>query len=134
MALLLIAAVLLVVPPAQAQKKAVKLNQEWSGSVEDEGLLKGAPECITTAAGFEKLWKRWKLPGKAPGVDFDRELVVITTTSGSKLSLIPQLDEKGNLETLGMATSDFRPGFRFVIGVVSKENVKTVNGKKLPKD
>jgi hypothetical protein len=132
-ALALIALALFATSPALAQKKAVKVNQEWSGSVEDDGLLKGAPTCITTAAGFESLWKKWKLPGKAPGVDFDKELVLIVTSSGSKLSLSAVLDG-GNLEPLGIGTRDFRPGFRYVIGSVSKEGVKTVSRKALPKE
>jgi hypothetical protein len=33
-----------------------------------------------------------------------------------------------------MATRDLRPGFRYVIATVSRAGVKTVNGKKLPKE
>jgi hypothetical protein len=33
-----------------------------------------------------------------------------------------------------MATRDLRPGFRYVIATVSREGVKTVNGKQLPKE
>jgi hypothetical protein len=133
-ALILIVAVLSIASEAQAQKKTLKLTQEWSGSVADDALLKGTPECIATEAAFDKLWKKWKLPGKTPGVDFAKEIVVIATTSGSKLSLTPRLADNGDLELLGIATSDFGPGFRFVIGVVSRDGVKTVNGKKLPKE
>ena len=32
---------------------------------------------------------------------------------------------------LGAATSDLAPGFRYVIATVSREGVKTVNGKEL---
>jgi hypothetical protein len=30
-----------------------------------------------------------------------------------------------------MATRDLRPGFRYVIAIVSRKGVKTVNGKRL---
>jgi hypothetical protein len=119
--------------PALAQKQAVKINQQWSGSVADDALRKGTPEFITTAAGLEKLWKQWKLPGKVPSVDFDKELLLIVTTSGSKISLSAVLDN-GNLEPRGLATRDFGPGFRYVIGSVGKEGVKTVGRKALPKE
>jgi hypothetical protein len=59
---------------------------------------------------------------------------VRTRTLGSKLRLSATLDDKGNLEVLGMATSDLRPGFRYVIATVSREGIKTVNGKMLPKE
>jgi ribosomal protein S12 len=44
------------------------------------------------------------------------------------------LDEKGNLIVLGFGTRDLRPGFRYVLGTVRKDAVKTVNGKALPKE
>ena len=119
---------------ARAEKKAVKLEREWNGSVEKEELAKDAPAYIVDAKALGKLWKAWNIEGKAPKVDFKRELLIFTTTSGSKLRLSASLDDKGNLEVLGMATMDLRPGFRYVIATVSREGVKTVNGKKLPKD
>jgi hypothetical protein len=119
---------------ARAQKKAVKLEKEWKGSVEDEALVKDAPAVIVDAKAFEKLWKAWNIEGKVPAVDFKKELVIITTTSGSKLRLSANCDDKGNLEVLGMATRDLRPGFRYAIATVNREGVKTVNAKPLPKE
>ena len=132
--LVAMAAVVLFSSDALAQRKAVKPNKEWTGSVEDEKLAKGAPECITSAKGLQKLWKAWKLPDKAPEVNFTKEIVILTTTEGSKLKLFAALDEKGNLRVGGLGTRDLRPGFRYVIATVSKEGVKTVNGKELPKE
>jgi hypothetical protein len=118
---------------ARAEKKAVKLEREWKGSVENEELAKDTPAVIVNAKPLEKLWKAWRIEGNAPKIDFQRELLILTTTSGSKLRLSASLDDKGNLEVLGMATRDLRPGFRYVIATVSREGVKTANGKKLPK-
>ena len=132
--LVAVAAVVLFTSDALAQKNAVKPIKEWTGSVEDEKLAKGAPESITSAKGLEKLWKAWKLPDKAPEVNFTKEIVVLATTEGSKLKLFATLDEKGNLKVGGLGTNDLRPGFRYVIATVSKEGVKTVNGKELPKE
>jgi hypothetical protein len=42
------------------------------------------------------------------------------------------LDAKANLDILGLDTRGIRPGFRYVLGVVSREGVKTVNKKALP--
>ena len=67
-------------------------------------------------------------------MDFTKELVIIGTTRGSNISLSPRLDDKGNLEVLAVATADLGPGFRYVIATVSREGVKTVNKKDLPKD
>jgi hypothetical protein len=116
---------------ARAEKKAMKLEREWHGSVENEKLAKDAPAYIVDAKALEKLWKEWNIQGKAPKVDFKTELLIVTTTSGSKLRLSARLDDKGNLEVLGMTTRDLRPGFRYMIASVSREGVKAVNGKKL---
>ena len=131
--LVAVAAVVLFTSDTLAQKNAVKPAKEWTGSVEDEKLAKGAPECITSAKGLENLWKAWKLADKVPEVDFTKEIVILATTQGSKLKMAATLDEKGNLKVGGLGTNDLRPGFRYVIATVSKEGVKTVNGKELPK-
>jgi hypothetical protein len=121
-------------PSVRAEKKEVKLVKQWSGSVEDEKLAKDAPEVITDAKAFEKMWKAWKVGDKVPEVDFTKEIVILSTTSGSKILVSPSLDDKGNLSVLGAATADFGPGFRYVIATVSREGVKKVNGKELPRE
>jgi hypothetical protein len=126
--------VALLAPAVHAQKTPVKLTKEWTGAVQDETLMKDAPQCITTKAGLEKLWKAWKIGDKMPEVDFAKEIVVVAVTSGSRLRLSATLDDKGNLQVLGLGTRDLVPGFRYVIATVSKEGVKTVNGKDLPKE
>jgi hypothetical protein len=129
-----LAVVALLAPSVQAEKKEVKLIKQWSGTVEDEKLAKDAPEVIADAKALEKIWKAWKVGDKVPEVDFTKEIVILSTTSGSKISLSTSLDDKGNLTVLGAATADFGPGFRYVIATVSREGVKKVNGKDLPKE
>ena len=126
-----VAVVVWLAPQVRAEKKTVKLVKEWKGSVPDADLSKDAPEYVGDAASLEKLWKKWGLEGKVPEVDFKKELVLISTTVGSRLSLSARLDDKGNLEAIGLATRDIQPGFRYVIATVSREGVKTVNGKEL---
>ena len=122
-----------VAPPAAAQKKKVEITKKWSGSVEDEKAIK--PECITSAKGLEAVWKAWKIEGDVPKVDFTKDIVVAVYSVGSKLNMAgASLDDNGDLTVLGLGTRDIRPGFRYVLGVVSREGVKTVNKKDLPKE
>jgi hypothetical protein len=122
-----------VVPQASVQKKKVEVTKMWKGSVEDEKLIK--PECIISAKGLEAAWKAWKAKGDVPKVDFTKDIVVAVYSAGSSLNIAgADLDDKGNLTVVGLGTSDFRPGFRYVLGVVSREGVKTVNKKDLPKE
>jgi hypothetical protein len=119
---------------AVAEKQPVRRSKEWSGSVQDEKLAKDAPTCVTSARALEQLWKDWKRTDKMPEIDFTKELVVVSTTTGSRLRLALTLDDKGDLQVRGIATLDFRPGFRYVLATVRNEGVKTVNGKGLPKE
>jgi hypothetical protein len=123
----------IVVPEAAAQKKKVEIGMKWSGSVEDEKAIK--PECITSAKGLEAVWKAWKIEGNVPKVDFTKDIVVAVYSPGSKLELGgANLDDNGNLTVMGKGTRDIAPGFRYVLGVVSREGVKTINKKDLPKE
>jgi hypothetical protein len=112
----------------------VKPSKQYMGSVDDEALLKLAPEngFIGDAKTFAKLWKAWKVGPKIPDVGFKKELVVLATTSGSRINLMVRLTEEGDLKVIGLATADFGPGFRYQIFVVPRAGVKTVNGKELP--
>jgi hypothetical protein len=122
-----------VAPHAAAQKKKVEITKKWSGSVEDEKAIK--PDSITSAKGLEAVWKAWKIEGDVPKVDFTKDLVVAVYSVGSKLNMAgANLDDKGDLTVLGFGTRDIRPGFRYVLGVVSREGVMTVNKKELPKE
>jgi hypothetical protein len=120
---------------AAAAPTPLKATNTWMGSIDDEKLAKEMPEngVITNAKDFEKLVKAWKVADKVPEVNFDKEIILVAKTVGSKLRLNASLDEKGDLKALGLATQDLRPGFRYVIISVPKEGVKTVNGKELPK-
>jgi len=119
----------------EPKKEPAKLTVDIFASHEDEKLVKEMPEngVIVSAKGWEKLAKAWGIKEPAK-VDFDKEILVVATTVGSKLNLSTKLDDKGDLKVLGLATRDLRPGFRYAIKSVSKEGVKTVNGKALPKE
>jgi hypothetical protein len=128
-------AVALILTPAlvAADAKELKPVEKWSGSVDDEKLLKDAPDngVINDAKTFEKVWTSWKIGEKMPKLDFDKVIVVFSTTSGSRISAKPMLDDKGDLKFLGIATRDLKPGFRYDMQVVEKAGVKTVNGKEI---
>ncbi len=114
-----------------AEDKKLEPVETWKGSVNDKELRGKPPVVIASPQAFEALWKAWKL-GEVPKVDFEKNLVVLQTTDGSRLNLILNLTEAGDLKVLGLATRDFGPGFRYVIAAVAREGVKTVNGEALP--
>jgi len=131
----LAAVMLLAAGVTVAAPTPLKATNTWMGSIDDEKLAQEMPEngVITKAKDFERLVKAWKVADKVPEVNFDKEIVLVAKTKGSKLTLKASLDEQGDVKALGLATRDLRPGFRYVIISVPKEGVKTVNGKDLPK-
>jgi hypothetical protein len=113
----------------------VLVTMTWSGSVDDEKLMKDAPNCIVSDKGLDRIWEAWKIKEKKPQIDFKKFIVVVVLSSGSNLSLDSgMLDKKGNLELRAIATLDIAPGFRYVFGTVNNAGIKTVGGKKLPKE
>ena len=120
--------------PARAEKRAVKPTREWSGSVADHSLAADAPDYVANGEDLASLWNQWGIADELPTIDFSQELVVLATTRGSRLRLLTTLDDAtGDLGVGGIATRDLRPGFRYVIATISREGVKTVNGKELPR-
>jgi hypothetical protein len=119
----------------EPKKEPAKRTVDIFASHDDEKLAKESPEngVIVSQKGWEKLAKAWGIKEPAK-VDFDKEILVVGTTVGSRLNLNLKLDDKGDLKVLGVATADLRPGFRYAIKSVSKAGVKTVNGKELPKE
>jgi len=119
-----------LVSTANAQdRKPLETLKEWRGDNPNEGLAKDSPKFITNAKDLEKLWKAWDIKEKLPEIDFAKEILLVETTRGSRLNLKATLDEKGDLQPLGLATRDLRDGFRYVMITVNKAGVKTIAGK-----
>jgi hypothetical protein len=113
---------------AAEEQPPLEPTRQWQGSVADEKLGNNPPEVITDEDDFEDLWKKWKLEGKTPEVDFKKNLVVVATTRGSRISLKLK-NEAGNLRILALSTRDLRPGFRYILASVPRAGIKTVEGK-----
>jgi hypothetical protein len=119
-----------LVSTANAQdRKPLETLKEWRGDNPNEGLAKDSPKFITNAKDLEKLWKAWDIKEKVAEIDFAKEILLVETTRGSRLNLKATLDEKGDLQPLGLATRDLRPGFRYVMITVNKAGIKTIAGK-----
>lgn len=123
----------LCLPGGAADTKKDDGAAEFRGAIADETLMKALPEngVIASEKAMEKLAKAWGV--KAPKVDFDKEIVVVGVTSGSRINGRPQL-KAGDLRIAFLSTRDLVPGFRYLMIVHPRDGVKTVNGKDLPKE
>jgi hypothetical protein len=123
----------LLVASAQADTK-VKLAQEWRGSVADRNKEKETPKAgfILDQKSFDELWRSWNVGKAVPTIDFNKNIVLVVIGHGSKVSVVPSLDDKGNLKWIIVGTRGDNPGFRYHMAVVNKEGVKAINGVALP--
>lgn len=128
-----VAALSLFAIPTVAEDKKPTVN--LTGSLDDRNLTKEAPAngVVASQKAWEKLVKAWDIKNP-PKVDFDKEILLVGTTVGSGLNISPKIDDKGDLKITSISTADLRPGFRYLIKSVSREGVKTINGKELPKE
>jgi hypothetical protein len=147
----------LIPQAALADDKIVKVEQDWTASSnakEDNGLWKEEPNygagavfgrgvtreawwlAISGPKAWAKLWAKCNGDKEVPKVDFEKEIVLaVVARGGAVLGVRPlQLDESSNLAftfNIGGAAGD---GFRATFLKVSREGIKTVNGKTLPKE
>jgi hypothetical protein len=120
---------------AQNKEDEKKPTVDLFASLDDRDLQKSMPESgvIATANAWEKLAKAWGIKDPAK-VDFEKEILVVATTVGSRMNISTKLDEKGDLQIIAISTRDLRPGFRYAIKSISRDGVKTVKGLPLPKE
>lgn len=117
-----------------AEGKKVEPTQTWQGSVEVDTDLKKPSAVLQNEDDWKELWKSWKLEGETPEIDFEKQLVLVETTVGSRLNVTLLRSEAGDLKVLALATRDLRPGFRYVLAAVDREGIQTINGKPLDKE
>ena len=114
----------------------VKITARWDGKVKDPSLQKVAPMngVIADSGSWRKLWETWKTDKEVPSVDFGTEIIVVGVVSGPNGVLLrPVLDEGGDLRFVVGGTRMAGPGFGYALVKVSRDGVKTVNGKPLGK-
>ncbi len=103
-----------------------------NGKIPDESLEKLAPKSgvIADDATFEKLWKAWRPGEVVPEVDFEKDLVIVGIVDGPNLVMLnPQLEEDGNVKYVVAGTRMAGPGFGYRMVKMSRDGVKTINGK-----
>jgi hypothetical protein len=118
---------------AQGEAPMVQIMplSSFKGSVADETKMTVVASPIIDTATLHTLWTSWGIADAEPVVDFTKQLVVFSTTRGNFLYSNLGLDG-GNLRVGGTATLDVLPGFRYVIDVIDRGTILSVNGTALP--
>lgn len=119
---------------ADEKKDPKKATVDLSGSIDDATLQKEMPAngLVVSEKGWEKLAKAWGIKD-APKVDFTKEILIVGTWKGSSFNLAPTVKD-GDLSIAAAGTKDLRPGFRWKVQSISRDGIKTAQGKELPKE
>ena len=110
----------------------VNTTGRWDGVVKDRSLQDVAPAngILADSASWKLLWKACRPNRDVPQVDFDKEIVLVGVVLGpNRVLLRPMLAEGGDLRFVVGGTKMAGPGFGYALVRVSREGVKTVNGK-----
>ncbi len=118
---------------AQKGGTPIKPTQTWSGTIADDEAAKLAPKIgfLIHQKAFEELWTGWKLKDKAPTINFEKQIVVVTLAIGGPN--VPRAsftrNDKGDVKVLALSTLIGGPGFGYSIDVLNREGIKTIQGK-----
>ena len=119
--------------PVRADE-SVSVIRRFSGNVSDPNLLMLSPRfnIITTQKQWKTLWLKWRPGQELYPVDLDKVLVLVETTPGPNRIFSNQLkrDSEGDLFYELAATEKAGPGFSFLIMVIEKSGINSINGKK----
>lgn len=117
----------------QADKKKIKPTQHWGGIIEDKEKLKAAPKAgyLTSQDAVDKLWEAWGVKGKAPKLDFKKQIIFVQIASGPNSISTTYVLTNGDLKAVSIQTLKAGPGFGYGIDVVEREGIKTYQGKPL---
>jgi len=123
--------------------KGIKVVDRWVVHQTDMKLLEGPGNILddmanTTRFGyldteeaFAKVWTAWR-KDERPKVDFSKQIVlVLTHFENADVELTADLEGNGNLK-LGVSSTERKAnGMTYVIAVVDRAGIKSINGKRL---
>lgn len=128
-------ALALIVTAVAAADDVVPLKK-YSGICRDDRLRPVAPKSgvIVDQESLVTLWKAWTVEGPVPSLNFRDHLVTVATVDGPNRSFSGalQLSEAGDLTYQVASTKMAGPGFGYLLMVVPRAGLKSVNGQAIP--
>ena len=123
--------------------KGIKVVDKWVVHQTDMKLAEGPDNILDdkanktrfgyldTEEALAKLWKAWR-KDEPPKVDFSKQVVlVLTHFENAEVKFTADLEDKGNLKFHVESTERVAKGMTYVIAVVDRAGIKSINGKPL---
>ena len=118
-------------PTEMKKNESPKPLREFFGEA-GAGVEKGPTRgLIMDGVEYVKIWRELGLIEEPGTVDFAKEVVVLSTTRGSRITFRLRDEGEGRLQVMSIATRDIRPGLRFAFCVLSRPAWKQINDSKL---
>jgi hypothetical protein len=118
-------------PPQVRSNESPKPLREFFGEAGagiESGITRGV---IIDGVEYEKSWRELGLIQEPGAVDFAKEVVVVSTTRGSRIAFRLRDEGGGRLQAMSISTKDIRPGLRFAFCVLSRSTWKQINDRKI---
>jgi len=133
------------VPPKLRVQRPLNFDRTWAAVVPDEELRNIAPRGFGTGVHmglieddvtWERVWSAWRGKEQRPRIDFREEFVVVATTYTIHIHLKPpklRMGPQGKLHIPDPpgTTDGNEPGFGYLLGVLHRKGIKSVNGHSL---
>src|SRR5262249_35956930 len=127
----------------QSRGKLIKVEKVWDGEIKFE-LRQQAPQngFIANEKAWAELWRAYRGDDELPKIDFDKQMILVGVGyDPNGIGYDPNgliLNENGDLKVSSVSNfivSAFAPETcRYVFLLISREGVKTINGKPVQKD
>ncbi len=131
LAIVLLIPILIPISPSIADEE-VSVTRKFSGKVADAELKALHPfsGTIVDANRWKELWTAWRPDQAVPQIDFQTELVIVNIARGPNTVFANTLkiDDQSNLKFEVASTRMAGPGFGYLIMVIPKSGIKSVNG------
>lgn len=112
--------------------KEVELTHKFTGQIADVDLAAASPESgiVRDVASWKKLWLAWRPNEPIHQIDFENQIVFVETAPGPNAVIANELklNDHGDLRYETGSSRTGGPGFGYLIMVVPRAGIKTVNG------
>lgn len=118
-------------PNEMKKDESPKPLREFFGEAAAKVEKGPAREVILNGVDYEETWRELGLTQEPGVVDFAKEVVVVSTTRGSRITFRLRDEGEGRLQVMSISTKDIRPRLRFAFCVLSRSVWKQINDSKM---
>ena len=82
---------------------------------------------------LQEFWKNWAIEDPRPSVNFKDQFVLFYLSNGGPHLLELNLEDNGNLKAVFVSTPIWGPLLNYLIVIINRTGIKSVNGSRIEK-